>query len=208
MIDEAFERLHMRTENTRLLRDSVSTEPVVFVKARSLASAPRFGTNRLVMTSSVEIDPDTGQFVEVLTPERRITLSEWDETNEAENATRVNEVPREISHSWNSEELIGDVVQNENGLWHSFLARSGWTQTAPNDFTFFEVSGDNQWWYRDQVSIFTEEFSTFNPAEDWGSLWRLYFEPGQEVERNRMEQKLEWSVDSTMPFKSSSRNSF
>ena len=147
------------------------------------------------VVESTVYNPVTQEFETVVENERQITLYDWDETNASENERRVLEIPREIAHSW-TDANITSVLPNRSGLWHSFLNVSNWqTERPPNSIIqFYAVSGDNNWYYRTRVE-FAEDFSKYNPVEDWSSLWKIYFEPGTEADINRLENKIDFVND-------------
>ena len=62
---------------------------------------------------------------------------------------------------------------------------------ANNIIKFYEISGDNNWYYRTRVE-FAEQYSKHNPVEDWSSLWKIYFEPGTEADLNRLQAKVDF----------------
>ena len=153
---------------------------------------PRIATNELQVIRSREFNPQSQQFETVERYERQITLFEWDETDAAENNLRVLEIPREMAHNWASTEEITGVLSNQGGLWNSFLNVSGWMVERPNnaDLPFYRVSGDNQWWYLVRAQ-YAEDYSKFNPVEDWSSIWASYFTPDNSSELVRLVDKVE-----------------
>ena len=95
-----------------------------------------------------------------------------------------------MAHTWASTESVGAVLPRQVGYWASFENLSGWTQTRPEDILFYEISGDNDWWVL-QNALMVEEFSKYNPSEDFASVWKLYFDPnGSSTERQRLVSKI------------------
>ena len=105
------------------------------------------------------------------------------------NALHISEMPREFAHNWAGEEEIGGVLPNKISMWNQFTTISSWQQDQPDDLQYFNRSGDNDWWYR-KSAHFSETFGTWNPSEDWGSIWKLYFTEGVNAEKQFVINKM------------------
>ena len=194
VIDQGLALLHQRTGNTRLLQGTLTSEPVVFNKKLTLpiSNPPamvRVGTNELVTLTEQVFNPVTQQVETVTRMERQLSFAEWNENDASMNARYTAEVPREMAHTWATSEAITAVLPNQGSYWSSFLLFSGWTQTRPADIQFYDVSLDSEWFFR-KDALFVEEFSKTNPAEDFASVWKLYFDPAGAAERSRLVTKI------------------
>ena len=67
VIDDGFELLHIRIENTRLLRDSIATDPIVFIKSETIPASSRIASNQLAEIRD-------GSTVRL---ERQMTFADW-----------------------------------------------------------------------------------------------------------------------------------
>ena len=175
VIDQGLKLMHDRTENTRLLKDPITLEPLVFIKDLTIPAGPRIATNALVEVMENSTDPITGQLVTETRIERHLTFAEWNDADEALNAFYSAEIPREVAHSWAGQDAIPNVASELTAYWNQFLNISGWTQDRPDDILFFELSGDNMWWYQANAE-FAQDYARTNPTADWTTAWRLYFQ--------------------------------
>ena len=177
VIDDGLDLMQARTNNTRLLKGTLTQLPVVFIKEFALASN-RLGQNELVTISQQVFNPVTGRVETITNSEHQIRFGEWDETDVALNNLHLREVPREMAHNWASSAAIAAVLPNQASFFSSFANLSGWTQTRPaeNVITFFDVSLDNKWWFL-RSGMFTETLATTNPVEDFSAAWKFYFDP-------------------------------
>jgi hypothetical protein len=67
---------------------------------------------------------------------------------------------------------------------------SGWIQERPDAIQFYDISGDNQWWFLKSAQ-FAQDFAKLNPGAVWATSWRLYFEPDtSSAEKLRMVNKM------------------
>ena len=194
VIDRGLALLHQRTGNTQLLKGTLTSEPLVFNKKLTLPipnppSTVRVGTNELVTITEQVFNPVTQQVETVTRMERQLSFAEWNENDSAMNARYTAEIPREMAHTWASSEAITTVLPNQGSYWSSFLLFSGWTQTRPDDIQFYDVSLDDNWFFR-KDALFVEEFSKTNPVEDFASVWKLYFDPAGAAERVRLVTKI------------------
>ena len=134
-------------------------------------------------------NPDTDQVETITTRERQLSFADWDETDTAMNDLYTEEIPREIAHNWASSEAITAVLPSQGSYWSSYLLQSGWTPDLPVDIQFYDVSLDNQWYFR-LDALFAEDFSTTNPVEDFASVWKLYFDPDAAAEQAILVNKI------------------
>jgi hypothetical protein len=167
----------------------MTAEPIVFIKEVTIPSAERVGENELVEVERQVIDPATGKVVTITILERQLTFGNWDELNQATNEFYTAEIPREMAYTWAGPEAVVNVLPNQGSYWNSFLLLSGWTQERPDAIEFYDISGDNQWWFLKSAK-FATDFSKLNPDADWSTAWRLYFEPDSAVEQTRLLNKM------------------
>ena len=121
--------------------------------------------------------------------ERQITFGNWDELNQATNDLYTSEIPREIAYIWAGPDAVANVFPSQAAYWGGWLQLSGWQTERPDPVTFFEVSGDNQWWYL-KTSKFATEYGKHNPDADFGTTWKLYFQEDSELEQARLVNKI------------------
>ena len=186
-IDDGLNRLQARIGNNRLARDPVISAPLVFLKQRTLPPSISISQNQVVEITTPEIDPATGQIVDVTRIERRIEFADWNEEVAAENEMRRIEVPRAIALSWASTESIQAVVPSASQTLNRFTQLSAWRTTPGGDF--FRVSEDNMFFYREDA-VFADDTGRFNPTQDWASAWQLSFTPGQTTDNAGLISKL------------------
>ena len=168
VLDIAFAQLQRRTENTRLLKDSLADRAIQFKKAESLPDGQP--TENVLTNLGSEEDP-------VL--ERAIWFAEWDETNDEANQVRKNRTLFEIGHNWNSEREIGENLPADVYDWQQFLNLSGWTNEDPGNPENYTQSGDGHWWYLTE-SNFINERARFNPFEDWAITFTVAVNQGDD----------------------------
>ncbi len=186
-IDDGFHRLQTRIGNNRLARDPVISEPLVIVKERTLPVGISISQNQVIESTAPEVDPATGQIVDVTTVERRIQFADWDETDSAANELRALEVPRAIGLSWASTESIQAVVPSASQTLNRFTQISAWRTTPAGDF--YRASEDNMFFYREDAA-FADDTGRINPTQDWASAWQLSFTPGQSTDDAFLVRKL------------------
>ena len=189
VMDLGMQHLHLRTDNTRLLKDSIAVDPIVMIKETTLPVSQRLGTNVLQTYTDSQYNPQTGQYDPVVRYERQISFGDWNEMDASANALHIAELPREFAHNWAGDEEITGVVPNESALWDRFITISSWQQELPDDLQYFNRSGDNQWRNRKSAHI-SEQFGTWNPSEDWGSIWKLYFTENASAEKQHVINKI------------------
>ncbi|MEE2827198.1 MAG: calcium-binding protein, partial [Planctomycetota bacterium] len=189
VMDLGMEQLHLRTDNTRLLKDSVAVDPIVMIKETTLPVSQRLGTNVLQTYTDSQYNPQTGQYEPVVRYERQISFADWNEFDASVNALHVAEMPREFAHNWVGADAITGVLPNKSALWNQFVTISSWQEELPDDLQYFNRSGDNDWWYR-KTAHFSEQFGTWNPSEDWGSIWKLYFTENASAEKQFVINKI------------------
>jgi hypothetical protein len=186
IIDNGLALLHMKTQNGRLLRDTISDLPVVFIKVNTLPISLRLGQNTLKTMTQSQVNPTTGQIEFVNISERQIRFADFDENNSQVAELHRLEVTREIAHSWTSDLEIAAALPLQDSYFTQFEAISSWVTETPDDVQFFTRSDDNTQWYR-TTSVFVDDpLATFNSREDFASVWRLIFTPNSEVEQNQV----------------------
>lgn len=178
-IDDGLNRLQGRIGNNRLARDPVIADPIVFLKERTLPPSVSLSDAQVVEIITPEVDPTTGQIVDVTTIERRYSFADWDESNVAANALRSLEVPRAIGLAWASSESISAVVPSASQTLNRFTQLSGWQTFSGGDF--YRASEDNMFFYREDA-VFADDTGRFNPTQDWASAWQLFYTPGQNTD--------------------------
>lgn len=182
--------MHLRTENTRLLKDSIAVDPIVMIKQTTLPVSQRLGTNVLQVFTDQEYNPATGQYESVVRYERQITFADWNEFDTSLNDLHISEIPREFGHNWAGSEEISGVLSSMAATWNHFTELSSWQQERPDNVQFFSVSGDNNWWYR-KTTDFADGLGNWNPSEDWGGAWELYFSANSAAEQEHVMNKIE-----------------
>jgi hypothetical protein len=191
ILDDHFQTLIDRTQNTALLKGTMTDEPLVFIKDFAIASATEVGTNALVSVTNQVYDPATGQIVPVTVLERQITIGEWDEFDKPASDELLQGLPQVMAYTWAGPEAVPSVLPNDSSWWAQWRLLSGWTDTFPNQIQFYEVSGDNNWWYLKSAE-FAADDSTFNPDRDWATSWNLYFndDPAVDADKARLLNKM------------------
>lgn len=173
IIDEGFQKLYEQTRNNVLLRDTLDPTGLRFVKYTAL-SGGALSINRLnTRTTSAGT-----------TYTRTIEVADWNETNPQYNQMLISTVVHEVGHCWDSQKEIAAVRPVVQGLWGTFLARSGWTQSQPPNLTLYNRSADGKWWYL-KTAEFARSYGRHNPYEDWSTVWEhSVFLPNQPVGTN------------------------
>ncbi len=188
-VDRGLQLLHDRTQSTRVLKGTITDEPLVFVKNSTLSNSSLIATNELIPRQSLALNAETGTFELVTTHERTYTFGDWDEQDESAQELRTSQLPGLIARNWASTEAISSVIPSQGSYWNSFLQLSGWTQERPDPISFFEISQDNAWWFL-RTARFADSTSTENPQSDFASTWNLYFRPGADADRVRLVNKI------------------
>ncbi|MFY7951047.1 MAG: TonB-dependent receptor plug domain-containing protein, partial [Armatimonadaceae bacterium] len=131
-VDVALRTMHFRTDNTRLLKDSLAYDPIIMEKVNTL---PFGGATRNLLNEYVtnQFNPNTGNFDKITRYERVIQYSDWNEADTAASKLRETKTYSEFGHNWDSTEEIKAVVLAQQFLWTQFLQKSNWTQENPND---------------------------------------------------------------------------
>lgn len=191
ILDDHFQTLIDRTQNTALLKGTMTDEPLVFIKDFAVASATEVATNALVSVTNQVYDPATGQIVPVTVLERQITIGEWDEFDVPASNELLQGLPQVMAYTWAGPDAVPSVLPNDSSWWAQWRLLSGWTDTFPNQIQFYEVSGDNNWWYLKSAE-FAADDSTFNPDTDWATSWTLYFndDPAADGDKARLLNKM------------------
>ena len=174
VINEGLIRLQEITGSSQVLSSTITTEPLTFIKELTIAPQPggRLATNEEVVIFESEFNPETQLIEGEAIIERQITFADWDETDEAENLARLNEVPREVAFLWAGPDPVVDLIPTQTDYWNSFLRISGWTQTRPDDISFFDVTPDGEWFFL-QGAEFVSEAGQLGPEEDFATVWQF-----------------------------------
>jgi hypothetical protein len=188
-IDDAFQRLFDATGNNRLLRDSMTTEPLTLTQENLTGM---WGYNR---------HPDIRQVREVwysgpwwnrtehvsyrsrVFAHRKIVIDEWDAGAAAENREAVATMIHELGHNW-------DSAEEGNAQWNVFVGHSDWKARGQGGATHY-LSGDGEWAYAKSAAdgFFGDVIATgrgnslrygkWNPREDFATAWEHYFLNGR-----------------------------
>ena len=187
-VDVGLQTMHYRTNNTRLLKDSLSTDPIVFEKVRTL---PFSGSTRNVLNEFVTnaFNPKTGFFEPQIRYERVMQYSDWNESSAAENKVRETRTYFEFAKNWDSSKEIKAVVLAQQYLFDNFKLLSNWVDENPNDPLRYWISNDNQWWYR-LDSVFANDFGRTNPIDDWATAWEVGLDDALSGQRSKLVFKL------------------
>jgi len=176
IIDRGLAKLQEATGGTRILTDSLDESPLRITKNE-------LGANALFSEFTFFEGATT---LESETFERRIEISEFDQTDEGEVEFAIDTIIHEIGHSWDSFREIDDTLSGQGSIWTRFLALSGWRNSAASGFTrsSFQtlepfdiefVSGAPQarvldWYYRNSAD-FARDYGRTSPKEDWATVW-------------------------------------
>lgn len=166
VLDEAFQRLYDMTGSNRLLRDSGSTEPLTITQEDTVE--PGSNTDPWQKNDVWYSGPwwNRTEHRDLRTVARKISIDEWNENSESENAARRDTLVHEFGHSWD----------NEHSNWNTWLSLSGWRSSAPSsaDASKYSKSLDGKWWYLKTAS-FVRDYGRTNPYEDFATSWEKYF---------------------------------
>ncbi|MDB4534155.1 DUF4347 domain-containing protein [Vicingaceae bacterium] len=171
VLDGAFAMLHDRTNNARLLQDSVGGLALTFYKHDDLNGAS--GNNVLEWTSPTDYH-------------REIQIADWDETSSSSNDAYSKVIIHEMAHNWDSD-LEMTASQSLVGQWDQFIAISDWQDNDPGGYT---QSTDGQWWYNSGAS-FADDYGKTNPFEDFATVFESYFSSGPSSPNNGLQLKLD-----------------
>ncbi len=177
--------LHMATGNTRLLKDTLTTTPLKFIKYQSLNGAA--GVNWLETTTNSVWQ--NGQWVTYYTYKREIRIAEWAETDEFRNTQQPGVVTHELGHNWDSTLELSTASSSLSTTWSDFKSVSDWRDVDPQNAQY-SLSGNGQWWYLTN-SPFYDSYGQTDPYEDFSTTWELYFDPNASAsDMTLMSQKL------------------
>lgn len=160
ILDEGFHKLHMRTGNTRLLKDRLSNDDLRFIKFRSLGGNAA-AVN--VLRSSTSGNRTTY--------EREIQIADWNENDVNRNLFQPSLIIHEISHNWDSELEMNAQLPGNGKLWQQFISVGAWRANRTANYL---RSGDRKWWYHPNAE-FARSYGNFNPNEDFATIWEEYF---------------------------------
>ena len=177
VINEGLFRLQQITGSSTVLNPILATEPLVFIKDSTIAppAGSRLASNESVIVNTPLFNPETSLTENVATTERQIRFAEWDETDDAANLLRLEEVPREVAFLWAGEEPIATLVPSQSEFWNNFLQISGWTQDRPDDISFFNTTPDGEWFYL-QTATFADADGALSPQDDFATVWQFVIE--------------------------------
>ena len=173
VLNEGLFRLQQITGSAQVLRPTIATEPLVFIKEATLPpqTGGRLATSEQVSVFETVVSP-IGVIETLETTERQITFAEWDETDADANLVRLDEVPREVAFMWAGAEPITALIPSQAAVWSRFLSLSGWTPTRPDPIAPFEVTPDGEFFYF-RSATFAEDAGTLSPEEDFATMWKL-----------------------------------
>lgn len=192
VVDEALHLMHARTGSTRVLKGTVTSEPLIFIKDATMLADRRFASALVTRTES-KLNLVTGQVETKEFVEHQVTMSEWNETDSVDNLDVVAEVVREVGYNWASDEWMRSVSIKLAGIYPQFANLSNWTNTLPdlNVITNYYQSTDNQWWYVRTASM-TENYARKNPQADFTSAFKFYFDSRvTDAQRMQYQEKME-----------------
>ncbi|MEZ6095752.1 MAG: calcium-binding protein [Pirellulaceae bacterium] len=188
VLDVGFAKMHFLVRNTRLLKDSLSDDPIIVEKVATLPFANE-SENKIRSYFRQEWDAINEQWITVEAFERTFQFAEWFEGDATANQLRERRVYHEISHNWNSQEEIAANVPSAQYLWNEFKLKSRWTDENPNDPVRYHVSYDNQWFYI-IITDFARDFAKTNPYEDWATIWEVAFDDTLQSQRRDQLEKI------------------
>ena len=186
VMDAGFAQLHERTENTRLLQDSLGDQPLTFYQYSHLNGAA--GVNALQWSSQTQCD-FSGCHTEY-TFHREIRILDWDENSSFYNDQFRQVLIHEIAHNWDGDWTIDDSWPVLHGMWSDFLAISDWRDTQPSNSSGYTQSLDGNWWYQSSSS-FAENYGRTNPYEDFATVFESYFNPASGSVNSGLQPKLD-----------------
>ena len=164
VINVGLQRLHNATGNNRLIKDLVVGKDLTLEKYQSLPGGA-------AALNYMTINTTNG----VSTYDRVIRFADWNESSEPHNQQRILAFVHEVAHNFDNPFEYAANPRISWGRFLSFRSKSGWTQNPPNT-TQYLLSGDGEWWYR-RTAEFYRPYATINPAEDWATMWELFFDP-------------------------------
>ncbi|MEC9094551.1 MAG: hypothetical protein VX438_17715, partial [Planctomycetota bacterium] len=172
-VDQTLRMFHFRLQNTDLIRDTISDEPIVFVKAKYLSGGDE-GRNDLIVNRERYYSNKTLRWEERVSYERKIVMADWDETDDALNESRISLTTNLMAKNWDSITELTNADEESNQRWENFLSSSDWTDQYPSDPGSYQLSQDGLWWYG-TGSSFAKPGGSLNPSEDWSTVWDYYF---------------------------------
>lgn len=146
-LDAAFRFFHYRTNNTRFLKDTISSDDLRIFKASEAYAWS--GLNRTYVQN--------GRWY------REIYIADFNAADAADTAAAVSTMVHEIAHNWDSE---------SGGFWTTFKSKSAWTNQNPNSGNYYR-STDGKWWYH-KNSVFARDYGRTNPYEDFATAMQVY----------------------------------
>lgn len=151
--DVAFNNLHHRTHNTKLLAMPNDSEYTFTRRGQQTSGDWNYGGQNFG-NGSITI----GQL-------RNATLAL---------DTMQQTIYHEIGHSWGTSDV--------NANFGAFLKISGWVEnpkdtkglTQGTDTNSSLAGNQNTWWYNSKA-VFARPYAQLSPAEDWATTWETYF---------------------------------
>ncbi|MEM7457023.1 MAG: calcium-binding protein [Planctomycetota bacterium] len=171
VMDWGLARMQAVTNNTTLLKGSLTTDPLRIFKYSYLNGAA--GTNYLSWTTRYEYQG--GQWVPFTTYNREIRMLDWDETVAWRNTSWSRVLVHEFGHNWDSELEMATIGNGAESNWIDFTAQSGWTDTNPNSNEYTQ-SNDGSSWYLSATNFYSN-YARTNPREDFAVSWEVFFNP-------------------------------
>ena len=205
VITEGLFRLQQITGSSTVFNSPLDADPLVFIKDITIAPQPgdRLASNERVTVNSPIFNPETSLIENVVTTERQIRFADWDETDDAANLDRLEEIPREVSFLWSGDDPVVTLIPSQTDFWDSFLRISGWTQDRPDDISFFNTTPDGEWFYL-QSATFVNDNGRLSPEDDFATVWQFVVEqefadPNNVVVNEALTPKIE-SVEQLFAF--------
>jgi Ca2+-binding RTX toxin-like protein len=148
-LDKGLQFLHHRKGNTRLLKDTITTNDLRIYKASG--GEGWVGLNRTGTRNGKRY--------------REIHIVDFNYNNDSETASRISTLVHEIAHNWDEEA--------PTSLRNAFRAESGWTSRNPHSSSYVR-SGDRDWWHHRNAN-FARDYGKTNPREDFATSFQVYY---------------------------------
>ena len=187
-VDIGIGRLHGFINNSRLLKDSITSVPLIFEKHFSLgggvATVNTYQNGNTLNYSLVGRD-----WFSSIDNFRVLKYADWNENDAGAAKARETETYRVIGHNWNSTEEIANLLPSRQYLWNEFLNASSWTQLNPFDFTNFAPLTTRIGITCDWLTL--REISR-RPilSKNWSTIWEIKFDDALQSQRRNFTSKI------------------
>lgn len=213
-VDRAFQMLHDRTGNNHLLKDPITSLPVIFQRVKSLPdddhgvvlatnTSPEEYVEQYYSNELLPYIYNTVEHINSRTPQRRIQFA--DEGGEELMQGITNTVIHEIGHNWDSGDEIGRVLPELAGLWSDFEQIYEASQTnddfasdyaktkVSEDFSetfaeYFKVNRKSSPKLRERYAILDALFEGLRNKTTWDGR----FEPQTESDKYTVDAFFDW----------------